>query len=109
MSRANRALVVELLFSPDSPFITVEISVPTEFREKLKRKGIWLLGGPCAAYGPGYFTRGHACAAAYGGLALSFSGAGDPFSVFSRGSECDGNFAKRSNAKESGIGAFAAE
>ena len=110
MARANRDVVVELLFSPDSPFITVEISVPTEFREKLKRKGIWVLaGGPCAAYGPGYFTRGHACAAAYGGLALSFSGAGDPFSVFSRGSECDGNFAKRSNAMVSGFVAFAAE
>ena len=47
MGRQNRVVVAELLFSPDSPFITVEISVPTEFREKLKRKGIWLLaGGP---------------------------------------------------------------
>ena len=47
MTRRNRDVVAELLFSPDSPFITVEISVPTEFREKLKRKGIWLLaGGP---------------------------------------------------------------
>ena len=47
MTRRNRDVVVELLFSPDSPFITVEISVPTEFPKKLKRKGIWLLaGGP---------------------------------------------------------------